>query len=315
MVRAPARRGRTFGLCHLVPVMRALGDTADAVAAEIASAQEGVAARRQLLAAGVTRAEIEHRLRTGALLPEFPGVYRIGHRAPSTRAHYMAAVLACGDEVILAGFAAAHLLALVKGASPKPEVMALKRRRIDGIVVRRTRRIDRRDVARSGPIPLTTVPRTLVDLAGVMTAEALARACHEAGVRYRTTPAHVEAILRRRPNSPGARRLRAVMHGDVPVTLSELERAFLELLREAGLPLPLMNRVAGGRRVDCRWPDHGLTVELQSYRFHNSRHAWEQDHRRRREAYARGDEFRTYAWADVFEDPAPMLRELAALLG
>jgi very-short-patch-repair endonuclease len=74
------------------------------------------------------------------------------------------------------------------------------------------------------------------------------------------------------------------------------------------------NKVAGGRRVDCRWPDHRLTVELNGYRYHRSRHAWEQDHRRRREAHARGDEFRTYTYADVFEDPSFMLVELSELL-
>jgi very-short-patch-repair endonuclease len=75
------------------------------------------------------------------------------------------------------------------------------------------------------------------------------------------------------------------------------------------------NRPASGRRVDCRWPQLRLTVELDSYGFHNSRHAWEQDHRREREAYARGDQFRRYTWADVFDDPTQMLAELRALLG
>lgn len=115
----------------------------------------------------------------------------------------------------------------------------------------------------------------------------LARACHEAGVLHGTTPRHVEAVLEHRPNTPGAKQLRRLLHGDVQVTLSALERRFLERLKEAALPLPEMNRVAGTRRVDCRWPDHRLTVELDSYRFHNTRHAWERDRRREREAHAR----------------------------
>ena len=91
-------------------------------------------------------------------------------------------------------------------------------------------------------------------------------------------------------------------------------RTFLELLREAGLPLPITNRPAGAKHVDCRWPEHGLTVELDSYRFHNSRYSWEQDRRREREAHARGDRFRRYTWSDVFEHPRQMLAELGALL-
>jgi very-short-patch-repair endonuclease len=104
------------------------------------------------------------------------------------------------------------------------------------------------------------------------------------------------------------------VRGDVAITLSKLERRFLKVVREAGLPLPITNRLAGGRFVDCRWPEHKLTVELDSYRYHRSRHAWEQDRRREREAHARGDEFRRYTHGDVVESPRLMLAELDALL-
>ncbi|MGZ5311201.1 MAG: hypothetical protein ACXWZW_04840 [Solirubrobacterales bacterium] len=164
-------------------------------------------------------------------------------------------------------------------------------------------------------IPVTSLPRTIVDLAAVLPEAGLARAFHEAAVRHRTTPAQVERVLGRRHNWPGAGRLRRVLRGDVPVTLSRLESLFLRRLREAGLPMPETNRLAGGRRVDCRWPRHALTVELDSYAYHHTRHAWEQDRRREREARARGDEFRRYSWGDVAEEPRPMLGDLASLLG
>jgi very-short-patch-repair endonuclease len=100
----------------------------------------------------------------------------------------------------------------------------------------------------------------------------------------------------------------------VRVTRSGLERRFLDLMRGAGLPLPPTNRPAGGRGVDCRWPERRLTVELDSYRYHRSRHAWELDRRREREARRRGDEFRRYTRDDVFEDPRTVLAELRPLL-
>jgi hypothetical protein len=158
------------------------------------------------------------------------------------------------------------------------------------------------------------VARTLVDLAAVLSPVELARACHEAGVLHGTTPAQVEAVLARRRNSRDAAKLSRVLRGEVPVTLSKLEQRFLELLQQAGLPLPRTNRPAGGRRVDCRWPQQQVTVELDSYRYHQSRHAWEQDRRREREAHARGDEFRRYTYGDVFEHPRLMLRELRKAL-
>src|SRR5207248_7487361 len=83
-------------------------------------------------------------------------------------------------------------------------------------------------------------------------------------------------------------------------------------LRDVNLPLPKTNKPAGSKRVDCRWP--GLTVELISYQFHNSRYSWEQDLERERQAYDRGDRFRRYSWKDVTENPTRMLNELRQLL-
>ena len=143
----------------------------------------------------------------------------------------------------------------------------------------------------------------------------LARACHEAQVRFGTKPEQFG------PRTP--RKLRAILDGETRVTLSELENRFLERLRQEGLPLPETNQPAGTKRVDCRWPAHRLTVEPghtrpegvgPSYRYHHTRHAWEQDRRREREAHARGDEHRRFTYGDVFEDTRQMLAELRGLL-
>jgi very-short-patch-repair endonuclease len=133
-------------------------------------------------------------------------------------------------------------------------------------------------------------------------------------VKFRTTPDAVEAILSRRHNWPRASDLRRVVWGDEPVTLSRLESLFIEVLHDADLPMPETNRPVGSRYVDCRWPAHRLTVELDSYRYHGTRHGWERDIDRERQARARGDEFRRYTWRDVAEDPEPMLADLRALL-
>jgi Transcriptional regulator, AbiEi antitoxin len=280
----------------------------------VASRQHGLITHEQMVAMGVSSSAIGRRVQSGLLFAEHRGVYRVGHRAPSLEARYMGAVLACGEDALLCRRAAAHLVGLLKGSAPRPEVVAPRERRIPGVLTHRTRCFDPRDGAHFRRIPITRVPCILVDLAPDLSLEALARLCHEAGMRFGTTPAHVKAVLARRPRAPGTANLVQVMVGDVKVVLSELEREFLRRLREAGLPLPQTNRPAGGRRVDCRWPDFKLTVELDSYRFHHTRHAWEQDRRREREARARGDEFRRYTWADVFEDPTYMLAELRALL-
>lgn len=279
----------------------------------MATRAHGVVSRKELLGAGLSERQVDYRVQTGVLLVEFPGVYRAGHRAPSVEARYMAAVKAGGKGAVLSGLAAAYLFGLVKGTAPEPEVTAPTERRVKGVRTR-TRRLDSGDATVWHKIPVTTVPRTLVDLSSLLSLDELARACHEAGVRHRTTPAQVERTLKRTPNAKGVANLRRVLRGDIPVTLSKLERRFLKLLRAHGLPLPATNKRAGSHRVDCRWPDHHLTVELDSYSYHNSRHAWEQDRKREREARQRGDEVRRYTWTDVFEEPTEMLTELHTLL-
>jgi very-short-patch-repair endonuclease len=281
----------------------------------MASRAHGVVVRAELLEAGITRAQLRSRLAAGALIPVYPGVYRVGHQGPNVLARYMAAVKACGDGSLLFRRAAAHLLGLVKDPPSLPEVLCLTQRRVRGVRTQRVRRAEPIDGTTWRGIAVTTVQRTLVDLAAVLDEEELALAVHQADARHHITPEQIEHVLNRRHNWPGARKLRRVIWGQVPVTLSRLERRFLERLRAASLPLPEVNPRVDGRFVDCRWPAHRLTVELDSYRYHKSRHAWEQDYQREREARARGDEFRRYTWRDVEEEPEPMLADLRGLLG
>ena len=289
--------------------------TAEEIAARLAGRAHGIVTRAELLAAGLTPKEIATRVRKGLLIPQYPGVYRVGHAAPSTEAGYIAAVKACGDGALLRGKPAGYFWAILKSPfPPPPEVLTSTERRPPGLKTKHTKRPDRRDATKYKGIPITTVPRTLVDLAAELSDEDLARACHEAGVKYRVTPKHVEAVLRRRPNAAGAAKLRSVISGDTKILLSKLEKRFIERLVEEDLPLPKTNRPAGTKRVDCRWPDHGLTVELDGFRFHNSRWSRDQDYDREREAYARRDQFRRYTYKDVFEEPARMLEELRELL-
>jgi Transcriptional regulator, AbiEi antitoxin len=286
---------------------------AQQVVARIAAQQHGNVSRSQLLRVGLTARQIEGRVEKGLLIPQYRGVYRVGHAAPSTLARYMAAVLACGEGAALVGRAAAHLLAITTGSPPPPEVAARTAHRIPSLHCRR-RRIDPRDRRVFRRIPTVSPAYVLVDLAAHLTLEALSLAAHRAGNRHRTTPGQVRAVLERRSNVKGAANLREVIGLTVPVSLSQLERAFIALLRKHGLPLPATNRRVGSHRVDCHWPEYGLTIELVSYRYHNTYWSWQQDHHRRREAKARGEEHIQYTWHDVVIEPDPTVIELRGLL-
>jgi hypothetical protein len=295
--------------------MRPQDDNVERILARLAHGAHGVVTRRAMEAADLTAGEIKQRVASGALIRVHRGVYRVGHAAPSVEPAYLSAVLACGDAALLSGHAAAWFCGLVRGDAPRPEVTAPSDRCVRGVLVRRSPVTCERDRWRFRGVPMTTVPRILVDLARSLPLAELAGACHEAGIKFRTTPAQVARVLQRDPKARGRANLEVVMGRRVLVTASAMERRFLCVLRADGLRLPdETNRPAGGRRVDCRWRVPPLTVELDSFTFHGSRHAWERDHRRAREAYARGDEFRRYCYADVFEDTTLMLAELRPFL-
>ncbi len=202
----------------------------------MAARQHGRVSREQLRALGVDRNRVARWLRDGRLRRVHQGVYAVGHAAPSLRGDYMAAVLACGDGAALSHHADAHLLGLLRGAPPPPEVTlpTTGARRHPGIVIHRVKALHPLDVAVLDAIPITTVPRVLLDLAPRLSSSALARACHEAWIRHRTSPQQVESCIARNPRKPGVARLRRALGADV--TLSALEDGFLDLLDAHRLP-------------------------------------------------------------------------------
>jgi hypothetical protein len=100
--------------------------TVDGILAYLASRAHGVVTRGELAGAGVTRAEIERRLRNGALIRVHRGVFRVGHQSPSLEARYIAAVKACGEGSLLAGSAAARYTWLDVDEEPAPMLADLR---------------------------------------------------------------------------------------------------------------------------------------------------------------------------------------------
>src|SRR4051794_26200767 len=117
--------------------MRGRSRNVETVMAELARRSHGVGTRGELLRAGIRSNGIDREAKKGALIRVHPGVYWVGHAAPSVDASFMAAVKACGKEAKLGGRAAAYLLGLIRGQPPKPEVFTPKERRVKGIKTRR----------------------------------------------------------------------------------------------------------------------------------------------------------------------------------
>jgi very-short-patch-repair endonuclease len=253
--------------------------------ADLVSAQHGVVARRQLLQLGFTSSAIEHWLAAGYLLRIYRGVYAVGRADLRREGHFLAAVLACGQGAALSHLAAAAHRGLLRSSASRIDVTVAPRRRVrphPRIRAHRAR-LDPADVVPLKAIPTTSVERTLLDLADVVAPERL-REAFEQTHRLRVFDlASMRAVLERSPGRRGLRVLNALLAEgweEPPELRSGAERELLELIRAAGLPLPVTNTYLEGILVDACWPRHRLVVEIDSYAYHSSPGQFETDHER-----------------------------------
>jgi very-short-patch-repair endonuclease len=265
-------------------------DRLDAVVGALASEQMGVVSRRQLLEAGLSRKSVGNRVRSGHLVRLHRGVYAVGHARLRREGVWLAAVLAAGPEAVLSHRDAAGLHGLRPANHAQVDVTTTDRGRgrggDPGIRIHRTRSLDAEDATTVHGIPVTTVARTLVDLAGVVPRDHLARVVKEAEQRNVFDLAAVHAALTRTRGRRGAGH-RAVREAiaehealGLSATRSSLEDAFLRLLRDAGLPSPAVNATVEGFEVDAVWRTQRIAVELDGWASHHDRHAFQRDRER-----------------------------------
>lgn len=126
----------------------------------------------------------------------------------------------------------------------------------------------------------------------------------------------IHDVLARSNGRRGTKRLRAAIAGyREPLTRRELERLFLELVRKAGLPMPLVNQWLSDKEVDFVWPEQRLIVEeTDGYRVHGGHNAFRNDRRRDRDLQRDGWRVIRFTWADVTDDPDEVVRTLEAFL-
>ena len=293
----------------------------DLAVLHLAEAQHGVVARRQLLALGLSVDTIVHRHRTGRLIALHRGVYALGHRALRPEGRWLAAVLACGPTAVLSHRSAAALWGLRGGAPPLVEVAVPSgagRRARDGIALRRMPALAPWQVTATAGVPVTTVARTLVDLAGCVEPALLRRAVERAEQLELFDLRALRRVLDAHPRRPGVRALSTLLedyreHG-MTVTRSDLEARFLELCRAHGLPRPLVNRDSSGNEVDFRWPDHGLVVEVDTWTYHGTRAAFARDRARDRAQLRAGLRMARVTGDEIEQAGAALAAEISGLL-
>jgi very-short-patch-repair endonuclease len=226
--------------------------------------QDGVVARAQLLARGMTEGAVDHARACGRLVDVHPGVYAVAPLSLlSADARLIAASLVFRHRAVVSHLTAALRWQLVPAAGTQVDLASrLELVAPPGITFHRTT-LRAGDVTRDGRIRLTTPTRTLLDLAVRFHRAPLLAALAEAEYHHRVRPADVLAVLRR--GHPGSASLRAALEEHVPgfgEMRSRLERRFRGLLIEHGVELPWRNARIGPWTVDCLWADLGVVVEL-----------------------------------------------------
>ncbi len=210
---------------------------------ELAERQHGVIARRQILELGAGERLNQVRAEAGFLVPLFQGVFAVGHRRISRRGQWMAAVLASGPGAVLSHGSALELWDM-RGSRGPVEVLRHAggpRQHRPGIRLHQTRNLPRAHVVEEQGIPVTTIERTLLDMAGRLDARQLERALVAADRSGRVQWEALQRLVARGRGKKDIGRLRRVaMEVDPRAvdTKSPLEIDFLALCREFGLPLP-----------------------------------------------------------------------------
>jgi very-short-patch-repair endonuclease len=277
-----------------------------------------VAAGWQLVPLGVTRDAIRHGRRSGWLHPVHRDVYAVGHRALGLRGVHFAAVLACGPHAVLSHRSAAHLWDVRRTSRSAVDVIVPGRSRMSrkGIDVHRVRHLEPRDVTALDGIPVTTLARTLLDLAEVVPEDHVAKAMEQAERRRLLDLRALEELLDRSPGRRGQRPLRSILRDAAlePGIREELERRFARLVQEAGLSRPLFNTLVEGYEVDAYWPDAKLIVELDGYEFHRTRKSFEADRQRDATLLLAGYRVVRFTWRQLTRQPRAVIATVRRLL-
>jgi hypothetical protein len=240
---------------------------------ELARRQHGVVARHQLLALGFTKGAIEHRVRTGRLHLVLRGVYAVGRPRLNREGSWMAAVLASGPGAALSHRSAAALWKFGKEHEDYIDVSVRRdsEARIRGVRCHRRPTLPPSAITTRLNIPLTQPVQTFLDLAAVTGPKGLERAINEADKRDVIDPDALRKALDAHTGNPGVRPLRRILDKHTfRLSDDELELLFRPLASAAGLPTPLTKVEVNEFEVDFFWPDLGLVVETDGWRYHRT---------------------------------------------
>jgi very-short-patch-repair endonuclease len=284
----------------------------------LARAQHGVVTWLQLLDAGLTPAGVRARVSRGALWRLFHGVYTTADPALLPLARESAALLSLGPGAVLSHRSAAAAWEIAAREEPvHVSVLGRKPRSRPGVHIHLPRRLKPQDIRTRHNLRLTSPARTLIDFGAQANSSELQQAFGDARAqRLLTDRALNEALARASRNHPGAALIRAMLGADPDTTntRSENERRLRRLLKAAGLPQPLANRLVHGYLVDFVWPQAKLILEIDAYGTHGHPGAFESDRKRDQVHIAAGYTVIRVTWRQLRDEPLAVIARIAQAL-
>ena len=261
-------------------------------------------------------------MRAGRLYRLHYGVYAVGHTALTREARWTAAVLACGPDAVLSHWSAAALWRIRPNARELIDVTSPSKTNSLGAVKRHLRVLPADEMTEEDGIPVTTVPRTILDLAAVASVDVVENALREAEYLELRDPLSLADLVARYRGRRGVRKARTALARleEEPAgrRRSPLEERFAPFLRRHHLPLPRFNawlEVNGRRyRVDCLWPETTQIVELDGWQGHGTRSAFRDDRTRDRRLRVAGYNVTRITWSELDDEPAAIAADLRSLL-
>jgi Protein of unknown function (DUF559) len=293
---------------------------------ELAREQHIVFGLDQLRELGLTDDAVRKRVAAGRLHRIHHAVYSlVPNELLKREGLYMAAVLACGPDAALSHRSSAALNELRAWGHTQIEVTVPRRsrRKHEGIKVHCSTTLTPADVSVVNGIPVTTVARTLLDLAEVVTHRQLERAFDQAEILEALDLNAINDQLARNPTRPGAKAVREVLaehYIGSTATWSENEELLLSITRPLGIPDPHTNKFVilpdGGPpiRVDFVWWEERVVLEVDSRKWHLTRQRFEIDRQRDQRLTVAGWTVIRTTWRQMKYRPHELRAVLVTLL-
>jgi very-short-patch-repair endonuclease len=261
--------------------------------ATLAARQYGIVTRVQLANLGYTDRMVDHALRFGRLQAWHRNVFAVGHRGLSPHGLCMAAVMFRGEGALISYQSAAWLWGLEQRLEIPVNVSVRWRGHSqDAIGLHHCPALRDEDLSKTEGLPVTAIPRTLLDYASTAKRYRLEAAIDRADRLDLLDPAAIDRITDEVRGHRGRRRLQQAIaiYREDAFTRSGGEKRLLAALADVGVRRPVVNNLIEGYEIDFYWAREGFAVELDSWEHHRGRRSFEEDRKRQDELAMAGIE-------------------------